>query len=342
MHETGREAGRGRPGSAAPKNRSPTPVFRGFTSLRRLIALELDKSFRRSARRLDKSSSPSMRAPAGSGGSIRQVRSAIQEVIENGPAHNAVVDGDRVDDLRHVVRAEDGKLPDSSTGVRQTRVTPDTPRQPGTGSRSCDLPDARRACGGYPTFSERWRRPTRARRRRRCQDPYRAAEQQSRWAHYWSPGPPDEKNTSESRFAPVLDAGEGGERFVPTGGGHISLHRVPHLLEVVAHAKNLLRRTCKRRSIQPGARGPYGQSVSPLQKQNPNTPPRPTASYCRSRPKSDFVELGQEEFRTPGENGTRRSSALSASRPRWATPFRTSLRSWRSGSSCMIPGPARS
>ena len=39
--------------------------------------------------------------------------------MENGPARNAVAAGNRVDDLRHVVRAEDGKLPDSSTGVRQ-------------------------------------------------------------------------------------------------------------------------------------------------------------------------------------------------------------------------------
>jgi hypothetical protein len=51
------------------------PVFRGFTSLPRLHRPGAGQVFRRSARRLDKSSSPSMRAPVGSGGSIRQVTS---------------------------------------------------------------------------------------------------------------------------------------------------------------------------------------------------------------------------------------------------------------------------
>jgi hypothetical protein len=100
MHETGREADRGRPGSSAPKSRSPTPVFRGFTSLRRPHRPGAGQVFRRNPRRLDKSSSPSMRAPVGSGGSIRQVRSAIQEVMENGPRPQRCCGRDRPSAVR--------------------------------------------------------------------------------------------------------------------------------------------------------------------------------------------------------------------------------------------------
>src|SRR5215204_6399313 len=94
MHETAREADRGRPGSAAPKAGHPHQSFEDSQVFADYIALELDKSFVET--RGGWTSLLHHRwAPVGSGGSIRQVRSSIQEVMESAPARNAVVAGSR-------------------------------------------------------------------------------------------------------------------------------------------------------------------------------------------------------------------------------------------------------